>query len=61
MTAVYDVDEIDTFFVIDAVLNAYLIPFADVAGYTQISLRRYGAYLVGTRGNWMQSPPLRHD
>jgi PD-(D/E)XK endonuclease len=52
----YDVDEIDSFFVIDAQLNAYLIPFADVAGYRSISLRNYRAYLVGETGNWLRNP-----
>jgi hypothetical protein len=53
---VYDVDEIDSFFVIDAELNAYWIPFADVSGYGSISLRRYRMYVVGERGNWLQEP-----
>ncbi|HZC73042.1 MAG TPA: group I intron-associated PD-(D/E)XK endonuclease [Jatrophihabitans sp.] len=53
---VYDVGEIDSFFVIDAELTAYWIPFADVSGYGQISLRSYRAYLVGERGNWLQIP-----
>jgi hypothetical protein len=52
----YDVGEIDSFFVIDAELNAYLIPFQAVAGYGQISLRGYRSYLVGERGNWLQNP-----
>jgi hypothetical protein len=49
----YDVDEIDSFFVIDAELNAYWIPFADVAGYGQISLRSYRGCLVAERGQWL--------
>lgn len=49
----YDVDEIDSFFVIDAELNAYWIPFADVAGYGQISLRSYRHCLVSRRGQWL--------
>jgi hypothetical protein len=53
---VYDVGEIDSFFVIDAELNAYLIPFADVAGYRVISLRNYRPYRVPVAGNWLQNP-----
>jgi hypothetical protein len=53
---VYDVDEIDRFFVIDGQLNAYLIPFADVSGYQAIYLRNYRAFLVGERGNWLDEP-----
>lgn len=53
---VYDVDEIDSFFVIDAELNAYLVPFTDVAGFHTIYLRNYRAYLVAERGNWLQNP-----
>jgi hypothetical protein len=53
---VYDADEVDCFFVIDAELNAYLIPFADVAGQNAVSLRGYGAYLVAERGQWLQQP-----
>jgi hypothetical protein len=52
----YDVGEIDSFFVIDAELNAYWIPFSDVAGYGQISLRNYGSCLVAERGQWMSGP-----
>lgn len=53
---VYDVDEIDSFFVIDGELNAYLIPFADVGGFQTIYLRNYRAYVVGERGNWLENP-----
>lgn len=53
---VYDLDEIDSFFVIDGELTAYWIPFADVSGYGQITLRSYRAYVVGERGNWVRSP-----
>jgi hypothetical protein len=49
----YDVGEIDSFFVIDAELNAYWIPFAEVAGYWQISLRSYRSCLVAERGQWL--------
>jgi hypothetical protein len=52
----YDIDEIDSFFVIDAELNAYWIPFADVAGYGQISLRAYRNCLVAERGQWLTPP-----
>jgi hypothetical protein len=51
---VYDVDEIDSFFVVDAELNAYWIPFTDVSGYGQISLRNYRGALVAEQGNWLQ-------
>jgi hypothetical protein len=54
---VYDVDEIDSFFVIDADLNAYLIPFANVSGYWQIALRNYHDYLVAARGQWLSPTP----
>jgi hypothetical protein len=53
---VYDVDEIDCYFVIDAELNAYLIPYADVAGYQALYLRNYRAYLVAENGRWLQQP-----
>lgn len=53
---VYTPDEIDCYFVIDADLNAYLIPFADVAGYQSIYLRHYHAYLVAERGQWLRQP-----
>lgn len=53
---VYDIDEIDSFFVIDAELNAYWIPFAVVAGYRQISLRNYRESLVVERGQWLSVP-----
>ena len=33
---VYDVDEVDSFFVIDGELNAYLIPLAEVGGFQRI-------------------------
>jgi hypothetical protein len=52
----YDVDEIDSFFIIDAELNAYWIPFRDVAGYGTISLRNYRGCLVAERGQWLASP-----
>jgi PD-(D/E)XK endonuclease len=52
----YDVDEIDCFFVIDGDLNAYLIPHGDVSGYKSIYLRHYRNYLVSERGNWLQTP-----
>jgi hypothetical protein len=53
---VYDVDEIDSFFVIDGDLNAYLIPIADVGGFQSIYLRNYQEYLVGERGNCLENP-----
>jgi hypothetical protein len=49
----YDVGEIDSFFVIDADLNAYWIPFAAVSGYGQISLRSYRKCLVAEHGQWL--------
>ena len=49
-TLVYAPGEIDAFFVIDAELNAYLIPYQDVAGYGQLQLRRYANYRVLERG-----------
>jgi hypothetical protein len=52
----YDVDEIDSFFVIDAELNAYWIPFAEVSGYGQISLRNYRGSLVAECGRWLTTP-----
>jgi hypothetical protein len=55
---VYTPDEIDCFFVIDADLNAYLIPFADVAGYQTIYLRHYEGYLVADRGQLLQQPAV---
>jgi hypothetical protein len=51
---VYGTDEIDTFFVIDAELNAYLIPLDHVAGLRTISLRAYRAYLVAETGQWLR-------
>lgn len=54
---VYDLDEIDSFFVLDAELNAYWIPFGAVAGYGQISLRNYRGCLVAERGQWLSTPP----
>lgn len=56
---VYGVDEIDSFFVIDAELNAYWIPFANVSGYGQISLRNYRGCLVAERGQWLGIPGSR--
>lgn len=53
---VYNLDEIDCFFVIDAELDAYLIPFQDVMGYQQICLRHYREYLVASRGQWLRRP-----
>ena len=53
---VYDVDEIDSFFVIDAELNAFWIPFRNVCGYGQISLRNYRSCLVAERGQWLVDP-----
>ena len=53
---VYGPDEIECFFVIDADLNAYLIPVADVVGYQAIYLRHYRAYLVAERGQWLSRP-----
>ena len=50
---IYEPDEIDCFFVIDAELNAYLIPFDDVAGQNAASLRSYSAYQVAERGQWL--------
>ena len=43
----YDPDEIDSFFVIDADLNYYLIPIATVAGRSVICLSAYQAFRVG--------------
>jgi hypothetical protein len=51
--AVYGIDEIDYFFVIDGELNAYVIPIAAVAGYQQIYLRRYDAFRVAAGGRWL--------
>jgi hypothetical protein len=53
---VYDADEIDAFFVIDAELNVYLIPVDHVAGLTALSLRAYRAYQVAEAGRWLQNP-----
>lgn len=53
----YRLDEIDAFFVLDSSLSAYLLPFAVVAGLTEIGLRKYDAYRVGTAGNWLETPP----
>lgn len=50
---VYDLDEIDSFFIIDAELDAYLIPFQDVMGFQQIYLRHYREYRVATHGQWL--------
>ena len=52
----YDVDDFDYFFVIDADLDAYLIPFAVVAGLKTISLSSYAAYRVAQGGQWLQAP-----
>jgi hypothetical protein len=49
----YAPDEIDFFFIIDETLDAYLIPFAAVAGLQHIHLRRYRAYLVAAGGRWL--------
>lgn len=53
---IYDVDEIDYFFIIDGDLDAYLIPFRAVMGYQSITLNNYRAYLVAQRGQWLQNP-----
>lgn len=53
---IYDIDEIDYFFIIDGDLDAYMIPFRAVIGYQSISLRTYRAYLVAERGQWLQNP-----
>jgi hypothetical protein len=53
---VYGLDEIDSFFVIDAELNAYLIPLDRVAGRRAISLNAYRAYRVAERGQWLAGP-----
>lgn len=55
---VYRTDEIDSFFVIDAELNAYLIPFDHVAGLTAISLNAYRAYRVAEQGRWLPAHPV---
>lgn len=52
----YDADEIDSFFIIDAELNAYLIPMDHVAGLGAISLRAYEAYRVAEEGRWLSVP-----
>jgi hypothetical protein len=52
----YGPDEIDFFFILDADLDAYLIPLADVAGFTRVHLRRYRHYRVAERGQWLGSP-----
>lgn len=44
--AVYDPDDIDSFFVIAADLDCYHIPIQAVAGRTSISLSSYSEYLV---------------
>ena len=43
----YDPEEIDSFFIIDADLNYYLIPIATVAGRSVICLSAYQAFRVG--------------
>lgn len=48
--AVYAPGEIDAFFALDADLNAYLIPYRQVAGYIQIQLNRYAGCRVVERG-----------
>ena len=52
---IYEVDEIDSFFVVDGELNAYLIPFEEVGGFQTIYLRNYRPYLVAERGHWLQA------
>ena len=52
----YGADEIDSFFIIDAELNAYLIPMDHVAGLSAINLRPYAAYCIAQAGNWLQNP-----
>jgi hypothetical protein len=57
---IYGADEVDQFFIIDADLNAYLIPIDVVFGYQQINVERYRAYRVAERGQWL-SPRAADD
>ncbi len=50
---VYEWGEVDLFFVIDADLNAFLIPLAAVGGYQLIHLQRYRTYQVAECGQWL--------
>ena len=49
----YVLDEIDFFFIIDEIFDAYVIPFAAVAGLQHIHLSRYRTYLVAESGRWL--------
>ncbi len=48
--AVHAPEEIDSFFVLDADLTAYLIPYREVAGFGQLQLGGYVAFLVVEHG-----------
>ena len=48
---VYAPGEIDDFFILDADLNAYVIPYEVVAGYRTIQLNRYRKFLVAEKGS----------
>lgn len=54
--ATYDVDEIDTFFVIDGDFNFYLIPVSVVGGLMAIQLSAYHEYLVPRTPSHLQQP-----
>lgn len=43
---IYDPDDIDSFFIIDANLRYYFIPIEVVAGFRGISLSAYEQYIV---------------
>jgi hypothetical protein len=53
----YDPDLIDLFFVVDGDLTMYVIPTRAVGGYTQILLRSYRKYVVGSAAGFMRSEP----
>ena len=50
---VYTPGEIDDFFVIDADLNGYVIPYEVVAGYRAINLNRYRRFIVARNGSML--------
>jgi hypothetical protein len=56
--AAYSTDEIDSFFVVDQDLTAYLIPVSHVAGYQAINLRNYEAHRVTLQGQLLGDPRI---
>ena len=55
-SVVYAPNEIDSYFIIDGKLNAYLIPYEVVAGYRGLRLRHYVNFKIIERGALLSEP-----